>query len=103
MYDIAECIGVPYEELRNMWLADFRIGNSHHDVPGHDGDRGYGGKCFPKDVEAFVSWADRNELQVNTLKAAIETNKRVRTNKDWENIKGATTNCRYSLEENKDD
>lgn len=95
MYDIAEHIGIPYEELRNMWLSDQRIGNSHHDVPGHDGDRGYGGKCFPKDVEAFICWAREEGVDLETLKAAVKVNNRVRTDKDWEHIKGATSNCKF--------
>lgn len=46
IFDIAETTGESYENIRDMFLSDFRIGNSHTDVPGHDGDRGYGGKCL---------------------------------------------------------
>ena len=95
MYDAAQSIGVTYEELRNMWLADFRIGNSHSDVPGHDGYRGYGGKCFPKDVKAFVKWAESNKLSMDMCKAADSVNERVRREKDWFDIKGATTKNSY--------
>ena len=51
IYDIAKYIGVPYEDLRDMWLADQRIGNSHSDVPGYDNFRGYGGKCVLPSAE----------------------------------------------------
>jgi len=95
MYDIAKKIGVPYEELRNMWLADFRIGNSHTDVPGFDSHRGYGGKCFPKDINAFIKWADKNDLDVDMARAAEKVNTRVREVKDWEDIKGATSENNY--------
>jgi len=83
MYDIARSLGVDYEVLKAMWLADGRIGNSHHQVPGHDGDRGYGGTCFPKDIKSFVEWGKRHTLPVRTLEAAIEVNNRVRRNIDW--------------------
>jgi len=96
MYDIAKKIGVSYEELRNMWLADFRIGNSHTDVPGFDGYRGYGGKCFPKDVNAFIKWAESYEFDVDMAKAAEKVNHRVREVKDWEEIKGATSKNDYT-------
>ncbi len=96
IYDIAKKLGIEYDDLKKMWLADGRIGNSHADVPGHDGDRGFGGKCFIKDINALVQWADKNNFELNTLKATIETNKRVRTLKDWENITGVTTKNNYS-------
>lgn len=95
MYDIAKHIEVSYEDLRDMWLADCRVGNSHADVPGHDGNRGYGGKCFPKDVRAFIKWAEDNNLQIDMCKAADEVNKRVRKVKDWLDIKGAVSDNNY--------
>jgi len=88
IYDIAKHIGVRYETLRDMWLTDYRVGNSHTDVPGHDGYRGYGGKCFPKDVKAFIKWAEENNLRLDVCKAADKVNERIRTVKDWFDIKG---------------
>jgi len=82
IYDIAENIGVSYEDLRDMWLADCRIGNSHTDIPGHDGQRGYGGKCFPKDVQAFIKWAESCGLQLDMCEAADTVNSRVREIKE---------------------
>ena len=98
LYDVAENIGVEYEQLRNMWLADARIGNSHTDVPGHDGSRGYGGKCFPKDVKAFIKWAEDQGLKMDICKAADTVNERIRDEKDWFAIKGATTKNMYGKE-----
>ncbi len=95
MYDIAKAIDVPYEDLRDMWLADGRIGNSHTDIPGHDGERGYGGKCFPKDVQAFIKWAEDYELDLDMCRAADQVNNRVRKVKDWLDIKGATSENDY--------
>ncbi len=95
MYDVANHIGIPYDELKNMWLADQRMGNSHTDVPGHDGSRGYGGKCFPKDVQAFAKWAEGEGLQLDMCKAADMVNTRIRDNKDWLDIIGATSKNDY--------
>jgi len=96
MFDVAKSIGVPYDELRNMWLADFRIGNSHTDIPGFDGYRGYGGKCFPKDINAFIKWAEQWKLNTDMARAAEKVNQRVREVKDWEEIKGATSKNDYT-------
>jgi len=96
MYDIAKNINVPYDKLRNMWLADFRIGNSHTNIPGFDGHRGYGGKCFPKDINAFIKWAEAYKFNVDMARAAEKVNRRIREVRDWEEIKGATTNNNYA-------
>ena len=84
IYDICEALNIDYNEVIKMVIADGRIGNSHYDVPGHDGDRGVGGSCFPKDINALIykSW----ELGLNAIimKAVWEKNKRVRKNHDWE-------------------
>ena len=95
-YDVASLLNVPFDELKSMWLADQRIGNSHNEVPGHDGDRGYGGKCFVKDINALIQWARKRGMTLDTLRAAEKVNRRVRTNKDWLNIKGATSQNSYT-------
>lgn len=95
IYEICDKIGLNYNELKDMFLADQRIGNSHCDVPGHDGQKGFGGKCFPKDVNALVKWAEKKNISMDTIKAAIKVNERVRLEKDWEKIKGATTKNNY--------
>jgi len=100
MYKIAEKFNISYPELRDMWLSDQRIGNSHTDVPGHDGHFGYGGKCFPKDVKAFIKWAEDNSMTAEMCKAADIVNDKVRSYKDWENIKGATSQYNYKENDN---
>jgi len=84
IYDICQRGQLDYNLLKSMWLSDGRIGNSHHDVPGHDNDRGVGGACFPKDLSAFIEWSKENGTPMKTLEAAQETNKRVRIKQDWE-------------------
>ena len=39
---------------------------------------GFGGKCFPKDLNALVVMADECGVDMKTLKAAWETNLKVR-------------------------
>ena len=95
MYDVCKKIGVDYDDMKKMFLADQRIGNSHVDVPGHDGYRGYGGKCFPKDVKAFYHWGDENDVDLDMCKTADKVNDRVREVQDWLNIKGATSKNDY--------
>ena len=39
-----------WENFINFIARDKRVGNSHMDVPGHDGRFGFGGACLPKDA-----------------------------------------------------
>ena len=73
------------------FISDGRIGNSHIDVPGHDGDLGFGGKCFPKDLNAMIKRAESIGVCPSVMKGAWEKNREVRTNLDWFDIPGAVT------------
>lgn len=54
MYDYCQSQNIDYEQVSLYATKDDRIGSSHTNVPGHDGDRGYGGSCFPKDTKAII-------------------------------------------------
>jgi len=58
---LSEKLGADYENIRIGMAADYRIGDSHLDV-NHGGYRGFGGYCFPKDLDAFVSHLDSHSL-----------------------------------------
>jgi UDPglucose 6-dehydrogenase len=51
-FDIATSLGVDFEELRKVWLADPRVGPSHSAV---SAERGFGGRCLPKDMRALIA------------------------------------------------
>ena len=51
-YDIAKAFHVDYSELRNLWLTDPRIGESHTLVTD---ERGFRGRCLPKDLSAMIA------------------------------------------------
>ena len=53
LFDIAQAQGFDYDTLRLMLENDTQLGASHWHVPGPDGKRGFGGKCFPKDYGHF--------------------------------------------------
>lgn len=95
MYDIAEHLGVEYDMLKEIMLGSGWVGEMHTRVPGPDGERGYGGKCLPKDVEALITWAENDNLHVDMCKTATKVNDRVRVNKNWLDIKGATSKNNY--------
>ena len=57
-------------------------------VPGPDGKLGFGGSCFPKDIQALIKFGEANNVDMNVLKGAWKTNLTVRPEKDWEQLKG---------------
>ena len=87
-YRLANHLGVDWETALYGFVSDQRIGDSHLNVPGPDGKLGFGGTCFPKDINAFITFAKKNNINMNVLEAAWKTNLEVRPEKDWENLKG---------------
>ncbi|MAH46846.1 hypothetical protein CMI37_13535 [Candidatus Pacearchaeota archaeon] len=85
---ICDVIEADWNTVLEGVVADGRIGDSHLNVPGPDGKLGFGGSCFPKDINAFMSFAESIGVDVNTVKGAWKTNLDVRPERDWENLKG---------------
>jgi len=88
MFEICSEADIDYDKVCEYALYDERIGKSHLAVPGPDGDRGFGGHCFPKDLAAMISFACANAADDYFLKAVENFNNGVRTNKDWQKMKG---------------
>ena len=85
---MSDAVGADWDAALKGFAADQRIGDSHLNVPGPDGKLGFGGSCFPKDINAFTSMASELGVDVPTIKGAWETNLNVRPEKDWEKLKG---------------
>ena len=81
---LSEKIGANWNDALNGFASDGRIGDSHLNVPGHDGKLGYGGTCFPKDVNALLSYSKSVGIELNTISGGWKTNLKVRPEKDWE-------------------
>lgn len=88
IYDVCEGLDVDYNNIVNVAVTDKRIGKSHYAVPGPDGDRGFGGHCFPKDTAAIMYIAKKLGIEIPTIQGAWDTNRNVRSNKDWEYMDG---------------
>lgn len=75
---------IDYNTVANLATADKRIGQSHSQVPGHDGRRGFGGTCFPKDTNALLREFEDNNVPSFILRAAVERNEKLdRPERDW--------------------
>ena len=69
---------VTWEQFTDMLSRDERIGNTHMQVPGPDGKKGFGGHCFPKDTEALLHYANKKNIKMSVLRIAVSTNKKLR-------------------------
>lgn len=85
---ICDGLEVDYDKVIEYATKDKRLGNSHWSVPGPDGRHGFGGSCFPKDLNGLISLAKELGIGCPTMEGAWETNLEVRPEKDWESLKG---------------
>ena len=83
VYQICQELNIDYDKVIEYSRYDDRLGNSHWSVPGPDGDFGFGGHCFPKDLAAFEFIAKEMGIDTIMLTAALDKNKKVRKNLDW--------------------
>jgi len=92
-YQLCEALNVDYQSTIDVAkFHDKRIGGSHWQVPGIDGELGFGGKCFPKDLNGMIALFKELGVDCPLLEAAWDYNLQIRSDKDWERIEGATTN-----------
>lgn len=90
IYQICQAIGINYDEVKKTIQLDERIARNL-DVPGHDGDFGFGGKCFPKDLNALIYLAREHQIRPYLLEEVWRSNIAVRRNHDWLHIAGAVS------------
>ena len=100
MYDLANSLGLDYQNIRDAVVQDERIGDSHTAVKhasGHDQKivgRGAGGHCFIKDFEALIELYSKNlpndSFGLQALKAVREKNNSllVQSKKDLDLLNG---------------
>jgi UDPglucose 6-dehydrogenase len=85
---ICDKIDVDYDKVVEYALYDNRLGKSHFSVPGPDGSMGFGGSCFPKDLNALAQHAMGLDIAPLVLMSAWDKNLEVRPQRDWEQLVG---------------
>ena len=87
-YRLSQLIDVDWKTALYGFASDGRVGDSHLHVPGPDGRLGYGGTCFPKDVNAIINFAKEHGISMNAIEGGWNTNVEVRPERDWEKMEG---------------
>jgi len=83
IFDFCKATGMNYTKVRQGVTADHRIGKSHTQVPGIDNDRGFGGTCFPKDINSLIVQMESNDVNADMLKEVWKYNEQIRKVIDW--------------------
>ncbi len=83
VFDMCKAVGMNYNSVRQGVTSDHRIGKSHTQVPGIDNDRGFGGTCFPKDLNSLIDQFENHGVNADMLKEVWLYNEEIRTLVDW--------------------
>lgn len=78
LYEICDQLGMNFDSVKAGVCADKRIGTSHTKVPGPDGLMGFGGYCFPKDINALIKTLRQHGIDDRLFSTVWEYNKKLR-------------------------
>ena len=90
MKQVCDRLDIDFDKVVEYALYDERIGDSHLSVPGPDGSPGFGGHCFPKDLNAIIYLAVLCGVKPSVMTAVWDKNLEVRSSeeRDWEHMVG---------------
>lgn len=79
-YDVCQKEGLDYEKViqaaeASKWVGA-PMGRQYHRIF-HKGFRGFGGKCFPKDINAWLEYCKQNNIDATLFEAVREENRRI--------------------------
>ena len=77
VYDFCKATDIDYEKVAELVGMDERITRSHMKIPGPDGQRGFGGACFPKDTNALLHTFLKYNKPFTILREVVESNERI--------------------------
>ena len=75
IYDFCQAFGIDYNNVASGVGLDKRIGKSHTEVTAA---RGWGGHCFPKDVEAILHTEKLEGVSLSLIQEANNYNRKIR-------------------------
>ena len=88
MYQVSSELGADWNIAIEGFVRDGRVGHSHLEVPGPDGSFGFGGSCFPKDIQAMIAFSKSLNINPDVLSGVWKKNLEVRPSQDWKKLEG---------------
>ena len=73
-YDLAQTVEANYDTVKDTYFK-IQQDQTYMNVPGHDGSRGFRGKCLPKDLDFLINTLDEKRINQNWFKHIRELNK----------------------------
>jgi UDPglucose 6-dehydrogenase len=73
-YDLAQSVDADYDTVKNLFFK-IQQTQTYMEIPGHDGTRGFGGKCLPKDLDFLINTLEKHKINQNWFKHIRELNK----------------------------
>lgn len=61
-YALCQQHSISYDMVRHLMLQQGWIHPMHTQVPGPNGERGFGGACLPKDLDALCTWSEQHAV-----------------------------------------
>ena len=98
MKQICDQLNIDYDKVVEYSLYDTRLGRTHFSAPGPDGFHGFGGSCFPKDLNALIFQAKQLGVDPYVLQTVWEKNLQVREERDWEKLEGRAVTTKNKKE-----
>lgn len=69
--NVCNVYGVDYDILKEIWLLEPRITRTHTII---SEEKGFGGHCFPKDLNALIEYTEREGYNPKFLKSVWDSN-----------------------------
>lgn len=89
---LCERMNIDWNNIKHLLAQDNRIGNTHLNIPGNDGLKGFGGTCFPKDTISLYSQLQNNNIDCPIFENILYRNDYIdRIEREWINDKYRTT------------
>lgn len=78
LYDVAQAISADYEKvIQGFTGPEYLKGLLRYTMVIHNGKRGFGGPCFPKDINTFISFCASLGVKAEVVEAARDANRRI--------------------------
>ena len=69
---LCDKLSINYGNVKDLMISNDWINPMHTQIPGHDGEISFGGKCFPKDIKALCEVFRRNDITNKVINSVIE-------------------------------
>lgn len=73
LFDLSQKQNAEYNVIKDLFFQT-QHDQTYMEVPGHDGKRGFGGKCLPKDLDFLIDTLDDYQLDSRLFKYIRENN-----------------------------